>query len=526
MFLGDLMSLTNSTSKLVKGSFLIMVSSLIFRVGGYIYRVFMTRLLGPEGYGLLGLTFPLQGIFQILSAGGLPPAIAKYVAQHKALNEDQMATQVLHTSLKLMIILGLSFSIIIFFMAPWLANDVFHKPLSVYPIQAVSLITPFSVIVGAFRGAFQGIYRMEYVVATRAIEQIFMIIFAVLFVMIGFYAAGAVIGTGFGFIASAISAVVIYEKLLKDYLPPVDPENKLNFQEELGLMKVLLGFSIPVIITALSEMAIYDISVFAIGIFLATKAVGYYTAADPIARLPLIISLSVATAVLPAASEASALKDNSLLETYVVQSYRLVMLFVLPLCIGIAIFSKPILELLFGGAFIYGAGALTILVVGMTFYTLFALSASIAQGIGHPRLPMYILLIGTLINLVLNIIMVPVYGIEGGALATTIATFIIMLLSLWKTFQITNVKLPYAAFWKITLASIITGIPLILIPNTITGLIIALIISAPIYVTALLIVRGFEKRDIRLMKRLSSRMGPLEGPINRLIDFIDRYTPT
>ncbi|HIH62055.1 MAG TPA: flippase [Methanobacteriales archaeon] len=520
------MSLTSSTSKLVKGSFLIMVSSLIFRVGGYIYRVFMTRLLGPEGYGLLGLTFPLQGIFQILSAGGLPPAIAKYVAQHKALNEDQMATQVLHTSLKLMIILGLSFSIIIFFLAPWLANDVFHKPLSLYPIQAVSLITPFSVIVGAFRGAFQGIYRMEYVVVTRAIEQIFMIIFAVLFVMIGFYAAGAVIGTGFGFIASAISAVVIYEKLLKGYLPPVDPENKLNFQEELGLMKVLLGFSIPVIITALSEMAIYDISVFAIGIFLATKAVGYYTAADPIARLPLIISLSVATAVLPATSEASALKDNSLLETYVVQSYRLVMLFVLPLCIGIAIFSRPILELLFGGAFIYGAGALTILVVGMTFYTLFALSASIAQGIGHPRLPMYILLIGTLINLVLNIIMVPVYGIEGGALATTIATFIIMLLSLWKTFQITNVRLPYTAFWKITLASIITGIPLILIPNTITGLIIALIISSPIYVTALLTVRGFEKRDIRLMKRLSSRMGPLEGPINRLIDFIDRYTPT
>lgn len=169
------------------------------------------------------------------------------------------------------------------------------------------------------------------------------------------------------------------------------------------------------------------------------------------------------------------------------------MLFVLPLCIGIAIFSKPILELLFGGAFIYGAGALTILVVGMTFYTLFAVSASIAQGIGHPRLPMYILLIGTLINLVLNIIMVPVYGIEGSALATTIATFIIMLLSLWKTFQITNVKLPYTAFWKITLASIITGIPLILIPNTITGLIIALIISSPIYVTALLIVRGFEK---------------------------------
>ena len=40
-----------------------MISNLIFRVGGYIYRVLMARLLGPEGYGLVGLTLPFQGVF-------------------------------------------------------------------------------------------------------------------------------------------------------------------------------------------------------------------------------------------------------------------------------------------------------------------------------------------------------------------------------------------------------------------------------------------------------------------------------
>ena len=162
---------SSGTSKLLRGSFLIMIGNLLFRVGGYIYRVLMTRLLGPEGYGLLGLTLPFQGIFQILSAGGLPPAIAKYVAQHRALNEDEMARQVLITSLKVMIFLGITFSFVMFFTAPWLANDVFHKPLAQYPLQAVALITPFSVIVGAFRGAFQGIYHMEYVVLTRFTDE-------------------------------------------------------------------------------------------------------------------------------------------------------------------------------------------------------------------------------------------------------------------------------------------------------------------------------------------------------------------
>ena len=64
---------TNGTKKLLKGSLLIIISNFILRIGGYIYRMIMARLLGPIGYGLLGVTLPFQGIFQILAAGGLPP---------------------------------------------------------------------------------------------------------------------------------------------------------------------------------------------------------------------------------------------------------------------------------------------------------------------------------------------------------------------------------------------------------------------------------------------------------------------
>lgn len=517
------MSTSKGAAKLLRGSTIIMISNLIFRVGGYIYRVLMARLLGPEGYGLVGLTLPFQGIFQILSAGGLPPAIAKYVSQHHALGEDQMARQVVFTSLKLMMFLGIFFSLVMFFAAPILANEFFHKPLLAYPLQAVALITPFSVIVGAFRGAFQGLYKMEYIVATRAVEQIFMIVFAVVLVSIGFYAAGAVIGTALGFLASAISAVIIFRKYLYKYLPKPDPENKFSFRQELGLMKTLLKFSIPVIITALSEMAIYDVSIFVIGYFMATKFASYYTTADPIARLPLVISLSVATAVLPAASEAFSLKNKELLATYVIQSYRIVILTVFPLCVGIALFSLPLMDLLFGSAYVMGAGALSILVMGMAFYSLFMTSSSIAQGIGYPRLPMYVLLGGTGINIALNVILVPIFGIEGAAWATTISAFMIMMVILWKTFSLTQIKPPYLSFLKITLASLIMGLGIYFLPQTIPGLILAIIIAPVIYVIAFTFLKGFEKRDIRMMRKIGSRMGPLYRPVEKIISFIEKF---
>ena len=179
-------------NKLVRGSLIIFIGNIIFRIGGYIYRFLMAILLGPTAYGILGVTLPFQGIFQTLAAGGLPPAIAKYVAEYEAVDEHDMARQTIFTALKIMVFLGIFLGILmIFVVAPWLAYFFLKKPLAMVPLQIIGLITPFSVIVGAFRGAFQGVYKMEYIVYTRAVEQLGMILFATGFVLIGFSTVGA-----------------------------------------------------------------------------------------------------------------------------------------------------------------------------------------------------------------------------------------------------------------------------------------------------------------------------------------------
>ena len=193
-------------NKLVRGSFIIFLGNIIFRVGGYLYRFLMAILLGPTAYGILGITLPFQGIFQTLAAGGLPPAIAKYVAEYEAINEKDMARQTIYTALKIMVFLGLFFGVLmIFVVSPWLAYTYLGKPAAMVPLQIVGFITPFSVIVGAFRGAFQGVYKMEYIVYTRAVEQLGMILFATAFVLIGLSTVGALWGTVLGYSLSVVS---------------------------------------------------------------------------------------------------------------------------------------------------------------------------------------------------------------------------------------------------------------------------------------------------------------------------------
>ena len=512
-------------NKLVRGSLIILIGNVIFRIGGYIYRFLMAILLGPTAYGILGITLPFQGIFQTLSAGGLPPAIAKYVAEYEAVDEKDMARQTIYTALKIMVFLGLFFgALMIFVVAPYLAYEYLGKPVTLVPLQIIGLITPFSVIVGAFRGAFQGVYKMEYIVYTRAVEQLGMILFATAFVILGFSVIGALWGTVLGYSLSVVAAIYIFKYRMGDLIPKPSDDFVFTRRDELKLAGTLVKFSIPVIITAIAEMLIYNICTIVMGKFLTLDDIGFFAAADPIARLPLIISVSIATTILPASSEAFKLKDIDMLQKYVSEAYKYSLLFVVPMCVGLALFAAPTLRVLYfkNPAYVAGAMALAILSLGMTFYSIFAISTSIIQGIGNPRIPMYILVGGAIVTGILNWLMVPTLGIAGGALATSIACFLMMVPCVYMVFRLTKTKAPTMSIIKILGASAIMGAFAYLIPKTTLYLFPGIFACIIVYFFALILVKFFQKEDIESLRHFSSRLGPLSKLVNKMLSLVER----
>ncbi|MDL2270437.1 flippase [Methanobrevibacter sp. OttesenSCG-928-I08] len=511
-------------SKLLRGSFFMLIGNLIFRVGGYLYRFLMASLLGPAKYGILGITLPFQGILQTFSTGGLPPAIAKYVAEYEILDQKDMARQTIYTSLKMITILGLFFgALMVFVIAPWLGEVFLEKPETVLPLQIVGLIVPFSSIVGGIRGAFQGVYKMEYMLYSRAVEQVGMILFATAFVLLGLSVVGAMFGTVLGFIFSLIVSVYIFRNHMGKYIPKPNPDFKFSLNDELKLIKKLLFFSFPVVITSIAEMGIYSVCTIVMGRYLSTELVGYFAAADPIARLPLIISLSISTTILPAASEAFSSKNREKLTTYVTQSYKYSLVVVVPMCVAIALFSTQILEIVYftNPDYVYGAAALAILSVGMTFYSIYVITSSIIQGIGNPKIPMYILIGGLIITLILNIILVPTHGIVGGSIATTIACLAMIIPGLYLVFRLTKTKAPVKEISKILIASIIMGaIILIILPKSTVGLVIGIIICPIIYLFSLIKLNFFTFDDINKIRPIAAKLGPLSNILNKIINYI------
>ena len=194
------------------------------------------------------------------------------------------------------------------------------------------------------------------------------------------------------------------------------------------------------------------------------------------------------------------------------------------MCVGLAMFASPTLRVLYfkNPAYVAGASALAILSIGMTFYSIFAISTSIVQGIGNPRIPMYILVGGAIVTGILNWFMVPFLGIAGGALATSIACLLMMIPCIYFVFELTKTKAPTSAIIKIVAASLIMGAFAYFIPKDTLWLFPGIFACIIVYFFALILVKFFQKDDIDSLRHMSSRFGPLSKIVNKVLNFVER----
>jgi len=514
--------LTDKKSKLASGSIITLLGSIILRFGGFIYRFILSRLLSTTGYGIVGLTLPFQNIFIIGASGGVPPAIAKYVSQYKAVDNQQMVHQMIKTGMKMMVFMSIIAALIMFIISEPVAIGMWHKPEALLPLRLVSLIIPFSVIVGAIRGVLQGLYDMKSIFYTKFIEQIGTIVLSSLFVILGWYAAGAVMGTALGFLCSLLGSYYLYKKDMNEYYSTNSFE-KISFKEEISIMVEIFKFSIPVVISGVAEIFLYDTGTFFIGMYLPSLFAGFFTNASAIARIPLIIANSVSMSILPATSEADSLADKNLLKMYMHQSYRYTTVTSLPLSAFIMEFSTPVMVLLFGKEYAPGGAALWILVGGMFFFSLYLIASSMCQGLGKPSYPMYALIIAAIVNVIGSFTLIPMFDITGAALSTTFSTFVLMLITIGVLTRESGIHLPYMNILKMLIATVIMLIIMSFIPKTIIGMIIGGIIGFIAYIITIVLIKAIKYEDVELMEPLINKTGPLKKILIKIVDKSKNY---
>lgn len=173
-----------------------------------------------------------------------------------------------------------------------------------------------------------------------------------------------------------------------------------------------------------------QLDILMIGFFLQQDAVGLYKVATQLVIPISFILNSVIIVIAPILAEQYKSANNESLQRLVVFTARLTSVLSIPLISIIIFFNKELVSFVFGESYLSAAMPLSILLLGHLINTLAGPVIALLNMTGHEKSVMNGVAIGLMINIVLNLILIPIFGISGAAWATTV-TFVVWNLILW-----------------------------------------------------------------------------------------------
>jgi O-antigen/teichoic acid export membrane protein len=184
----------------------------------------------------------------------------------------------------------------------------------------------------------------------------------------------------------------------------------------------ILSVSIPMLFSSSLALIMGWTDVIMLGIFRTDKEVGIYNVALKLSMITSITLMAINTIAAPKFAEFWGEGDIKGLAKISKQSTKLIFWTSLPILLLFLIFPKPILGI-FGEEFKGGAEVLMILTVGQFINSASGSVGYILQMTGHQKFHQNVILIGTILNIILNWFLIPLYGIIGASIASVISMF-------------------------------------------------------------------------------------------------------
>lgn len=519
-----------SSDKFLRGAMILTIAGLLVKVIGSVNRILLSRLLGGEGIGLYQMAYPVYLLLLSISAAGIPVAISIIVAEYLAQRDYANVRQVFRVSLRLMAVVGLVLAAALVMAAGWLVeNGVIKDARAYYALLALTPAIFFATILASFRGYFQGHQLMTPPAVSQIVEQFIRVVTMVVlaYVLLPYGLEFAAAGAAFGAVPGSLTGLVVLGGFYRYYKKQWrDEESALpgaQLTPARRLIKRLLLLALPVSCANVIVPVTSSIDVLLVPKYLlvagfsvkeATTQFGYLAGmAQPLLLMATIPTMSLATSLVPAVSEAMALKRWPLIEEKLATAMKLCCLITVPAAVGMSALAGPISRLLYGT----GEAAAAIMHSGpaIWFLGLQQVTTGMLQGMGHTNLPMLHMLAGIVAKLIAVCQLTNAeYGIAGAAWATNINFGVTAALNIL-ALQYFKIKFHWLSICKIIFAALIMGAAAQALHGLLAGFnytlaTLAALAGAGVVYAALLpllrIISVAELKQLPLFKKLAQKL--------------------
>ena len=436
------------------GAAILAVGVVIMKVLGAIYKIPLGNILGDEGYSMFIGAYSIYNIFFTLATAGLPVALSRLVAEADANGRVPQEEKTFRVARWVFFIIGMIFASVLFFFPEWLAGTYLENPDAAMSVKAMAPAILLVCLVSAYRGYCQGNGNMIPTTVDEVLEVLFKVIaglaLSTLFIRAGkglpMGSAGAILGVSVGSVISlaymiwykrkhyaslsaAYTAGIRDENDTPDDDLTVDPTGKIVRDILVIGIPIAFGASIMAILNSVDSKLCMNRLQSAAGFsYLQAKVLyGIYGKAQTLFNLPAAFITPLTISIVPAIAGAIARGDRENGAKIAEDSMRMSAVLSLPMGVGLAVLSYPIVNVLYPNSHSAGPGLLSIMGVASFFVCIMLMENAVLQASGKERLPMYSMITGSLVKIAVNWVLVarPEINIYGAPIGTLVG-YIVM----------------------------------------------------------------------------------------------------
>lgn len=380
-------------------------------VFGILATVIIARTLGPEGQGIYSLAIMFSYILLIFTAMGINPASVFFIGKKKYSPQE-----VLGNNLFLNLLIGLGTVLIGLIIVFFFSDAFFPGVEEIYLLLAlflVPLILLFDLGCQVLIG-LQEIKKYNYFSFLQ--NGLFLLLLIIFLLGMNFGVTVAIISQILSFILVALFLFLVVKK----------EAGGIVFLLSRKYLKEIFSYGIKVQLSGIFHFLHYRIDLFLLNIFINPVAVGLYFAATKVAEVFYFLSNSTSTVLF---SKMASETDEERINSFTPIVCRNILFITFLGTLILLSLGQWLITFFYSKEFLDSVAPFRILLIGTLVISGWEMLANDFAARGKPILNTYIIGASVLINIVLNILFIPKWGVSGAAIATAVSYFFMFLVT-------------------------------------------------------------------------------------------------
>jgi len=407
-------------NELLKGSFISLLFKIVGIGIGYLFFIMISRWYGAYYMGIFSISWTILMIGSVVAKWGMDTAIVRFISESKTQKSISLFKSFINKGIIIVVAFSILMCILMLIFSSFIKDLFFSENIEFQLILLISLsIIPLSLL-GFTAELFRGLKKIiQYSIFQSGTIYIFVIVISAIiyyFFSKDFFLIESLLAT---LCILSLLSLLLFRNAFKKELTVLNNTTEL---QKTSYYQILL-VSTPMLLTNSLYLIMNWTDILMLGYFENEAQTGIYNAAVKTAALGSVAISAINSIAAPKFAEIYLKEGKNGLGKLVRQSTMLSLLLSLPVFAMIFIFPDFLLGF-FGNEFNEAKTSLIILTIGHFINTFSGSTLYLLNMTGKEKAGRNILGFGALLNIILNILLIPVYGITGAAIATASSTIL------------------------------------------------------------------------------------------------------